>query len=785
MSKKVETILEFDKIKQQLLEFASSALGEEAIRALQPTPAIDKVKLAQQETEEGAKVIRLRGSAPISGIYDVSAHMKRLEIGGDLSGLELYQTGSNLRVSRLMKHFIDDLIEQGVELPLLDDLASKLVPMRDTEETIALTVDEAGEILDTASEALRNIRQTLRRTEGRVRERLEQYLRDKNASKMLSDTVITIRNDRYVLPVRHEYKGHYGGIVHDQSASGQTLFIEPQSVVDMNNERRTLQAKEKQEIERILAEVSAALAEFIAEIRQNTYVLGRFDFIFAKARFGKSMKGVTPRINQDGIVRLFRARHPLLDPATVVSNDILLGGDYQTMLITGPNTGGKTITLKTLGLLTLMAQAGLQVPAEEESEIAVFSQVFADIGDEQSIEQSLSTFSSHMTNIVSILDKMDADSLILFDELGAGTDPQEGAALAIAILDAVAAKNASVVATTHYPELKAYGYNRPFATNASVEFDVESLSPTYKLLIGVPGRSNAFAISRRLGLNETVIDAARGLVDTESADLNDMISSLEEKRKAAELEYEEAYQLSRDGDKLLKELQKEIIAYHNQKDKLMEKANEKAAEVIEKAETEAEVIIQELRQMQLQGAAGLKEHELIEMKSRLNQVKPKTIQKKVIHDVPKVVHKFAKGDQVRILSLGQKGVLLDRVNSKEWNAQIGIIKTKVKEADLEYLKPEQPKKLRHVTTVKSDNSVTKTELDLRGVRYEDALQQVDKYIDEALLAGYHQVSIIHGKGTGALRQGVTEFLKNHRMVKSIRFGAAAEGGNGVTIAELK
>lgn len=785
MSKKVETILEFDKIKQQLLEFASSALGEEAIRALKPTSDIEKVTLAQRETEEGAKVIRLRGAAPISGVYDVAGHMKRLEIGGDLSGLELYQTGSNLRVSRLMKQFIDGLVEQGVEIELLDELAGKLVPMRDTEDTITLTVDEAGEILDTASEALRNIRQTLRRTEGRVRERLEQYLRDKNASKMLSDTVITIRNDRYVLPVRHEYKGHYGGIVHDQSASGQTLFIEPQSVVDMNNERRTLQAKEKQEIERILAEVSAVLAEFITEIRQNTYVLARFDFIFAKARFGKSMKGITPRINQDGIVKLLNARHPLLDPETVVSNDILLGGDYRAMLITGPNTGGKTITLKTLGLLTLMAQAGLQVPAEEESELAVFSQVFADIGDEQSIEQSLSTFSSHMTNIVSILDKMDADSLILFDELGAGTDPQEGAALAIAILDAVAAKQASVVATTHYPELKAYGYNRDFATNASVEFDVETLSPTYRLLIGVPGRSNAFAISRRLGLSEAVIEDARSLVDTESADLNDMISSLEEKRKAAELEYEEAYQMSRDAEKLQKDLQKEIIAYHDQKDKLLEKANEKAAGVIEKAEVEAEAIIQELRQMQLQGAAGLKEHELIEMRSRLNQVKPKTIQKKVVHDVPKVAHTFAQGDQVRILSLGQKGVLLNRVNSKEWNVQIGIIKTKVKEADLEYMKPEQPKKLRHVTTVKSDNSVTKTELDLRGVRYEDALQQVDKYIDAALLAGYHQVSIIHGKGTGALRQGVTEFLKHHRMVKSIRFGAAAEGGNGVTIAELK
>ncbi|EAH2755364.1 endonuclease MutS2, partial [Listeria monocytogenes] len=553
MEKKVEAILEFDKIKKQLTEFASSSLGEQAILELAPATDFQVVQKTQLETEEGAKIIRLRGSAPITGLTDVFAHLKRLEIGGDLNGLEIYQIGSNLRVSRQMKNFMNDLLEIGVELPILGALSDELLLLKEVEEDIAISVDESGKVLDTASEALSTIRRTLRRTEDRVREKLESYLRDRNASKMLSDAVITIRNDRYVIPVKQEYKGHYGGIVHDQSASGQTLFIEPQSVVDLNNERKALQAKEKQEIERILAEISASLAAWINEIHHNTFILGRFDFIFAKARFGKAMKAVTPHLSDAGVVHLIAARHPLLDAAKVVANDIYLGEDFTTIVITGPNTGGKTITLKTLGLLTLMAQSGLQIPAQEDSTIAVFEHVFADIGDEQSIEQSLSTFSSHMTNIVSILEKVNQKSLILYDELGAGTDPQEGAALAIAILDASHEKGASVVATTHYPELKAYGYNRVHATNASVEFNVETLSPTYKLLIGIPGRSNAFDISRRLGLSENIITEARSLVDTESADLNDMISSLEEKRNLAETEYEEARELARGADNLLKD----------------------------------------------------------------------------------------------------------------------------------------------------------------------------------------------------------------------------------------
>lgn len=785
MEKKVEAILEFDKIKKQLTEFASSSLGEQAILDLSPDTDFQVVQKAQLETEEGAKIIRLRGSAPITGLTDVNAHLKRLEIGGNLNGLEIYQIGSNLRVSRQMKNFMADLLEVGVELPLLGALADELLVLKEVEDDIAISVDESGKVLDTASEALGSIRRTLRRTEDRVREKLESYLRNRNAAKMLSDAVITIRNDRYVIPVKQEYKSHYGGIVHDQSASGQTLFIEPQSVVDLNNERKSLQSKEAQEIERIFAEISTSLAVWNKEIHHNTFILGRFDFILAKVRFGKAMKAITPHLSDKGIVRLLGARHPLLEADKVVANDIYLGEDFTTIVITGPNTGGKTITLKTLGLLTLMAQSGLQIPAQEDSTIAIFEHVFADIGDEQSIEQSLSTFSSHMTNIVSILANVNQQSLILYDELGAGTDPQEGAALAISILDASHAKGASVVATTHYPELKAYGYNRVHATNASVEFNVETLSPTYKLLIGVPGRSNAFDISRRLGLSETIITEARSLVDTESADLNDMISSLEEKRNLAEAEYEEAHDLAQGADALLKDLQKEIASYYQQKDKLIEQASNKAALIVEKAEAEAEEIIHELRTMQLNGAAGIKEHELIDAKTRLGKVKPKTINKTIPQPPKQKPHVFQDGDNVRVLSLGQKGSLLNKINDTEWNVQIGIIKMKIKTSDLEFIQPEKPKKQRIITSVQSSDSPAKSELDLRGERYEDALQKVDKYLDEALMAGYPQVAIIHGKGTGALRTGVTEYLKNHRMVKSIRFGAAAEGGNGVTIVEFK
>jgi DNA mismatch repair protein MutS2 len=469
----------------------------------------------------------------------------------------------------------------------------------------------------------------------------------------------------------------------------------------------------------------------------------------------------------------------------VVSNDIMIGKEFTTIVITGPNTGGKTVTLKTVGLCTLMAQAGLQIPALDGSELAVFNAVYADIGDEQSIEQSLSTFSSHMTNIVEILKCVDFNSLVLFDELGAGTDPQEGAALAISILDEVHHRGARVIATTHYPELKAYGYNREGVMNASVEFNVETLSPTYKLLLGVPGRSNAFEISKRLGLNEKVIEAARSYVSSDTNKIDKMISSLEESKRKAESEHEEALVYMKQAEKLHQDMQQQMIEFYDHKDSLYEKAANKAEDIVEQAKVEAEKIIRDLRKMRIEKHADVKEHELIEAKKRLQEAAPKVEKRNKAQQRKERKHTLTPGDEVKVLTFDQKGILLEKNSSDEWQVQIGILKMKVKEKDLEYISTPKQVETKPMAIVRGRDSHVNLELDLRGERYEDALLRVEKYVDDALLAGYPRVSIIHGKGTGALRQGVQEYLRNHRSVKKIRFGDAGEGGTGVTVVEFK
>jgi DNA mismatch repair protein MutS2 len=602
---------------------------------------------------------------------------------------------------------------------------------------------------------------------------------------MLSDSIVTIRNDRFVIPVKQEYRSHYGGIIHDQSSSGQTLFIEPQVIVQLNNQLQDIRVKEQLEIERILSELSAKTAEFESELQVIVEILGNLDFIFAKARYGRKMKGSMPIMNNEGRIALYKARHPLIPIDEVVANDILLGKDYTTIVITGPNTGGKTVTLKTLGLCSLMAQAGLQVPAFDGSELAVFDAIYADIGDEQSIEQSLSTFSSHMVNIVDILEKVDFNTLVLFDELGAGTDPQEGAALAISILDEVHNRGARVIATTHYPELKAYGYNREGVLNASVEFDVETLSPTYKLLLGVPGRSNAFEISKRLGLSDTVIQSARSHVSEDTNQIDKMIASLESSKRQAEIEQEEARDYLRQAEKLHQDMQKQMIEFYENKDSMLEKAAEQAGEILEEAKSEAEKVIRDLRKMRIEKHADIKEHELIDAKRRLEAATPEITKSSKLINKKSKKHTFTPGDEVKVLTFGQKGSLLEKVSDNEWQVQIGILKMKVKEKDLEYISTPKPVETRPMAIVQGRDADVKLELDLRGERYEAALFRVEKYIDDALLSNYPRVSIIHGKGTGALRQGVQEYLRNHRSVKKIRFGEAGEGGSGVTVVEFK
>lgn len=785
MQERTLKVLEFTKVRDQLIEHAASSLGIDKLKRLVPSTDFEEVVKLQAETDEASTVLRIKGNIPLSGIHDIRAHIKRSVIGGVLSSHELIQVASTIRASRQMKRFIEDIAEERTEIPILLEQVDRIIPLVNLEESIRYAIDESGEVLDSASELLRTLRHQLRSNEARVREKLESMIRSSNAAKMLSDSIVTIRNDRFVIPVKQEYRGHYGGIIHDQSSSGQTLFIEPQVIVQLNNQLQDIRVKEQLEIERILSELSAKTAEFESELQVIVEILGNLDFIFAKARYGRKMKASMPLMNNEGRISLYKARHPLIPMDEVVANDILLGKDYTTIVITGPNTGGKTVTLKTLGLCSLMAQAGLQVPAFDGSELAVFDAIYADIGDEQSIEQSLSTFSSHMVNIVDILEKVDFNTLVLFDELGAGTDPQEGAALAISILDEVHHRGARVIATTHYPELKAYGYNREGVLNASVEFDVETLSPTYKLLLGVPGRSNAFEISKRLGLSDSVIQAARSHVSEDTNQIDKMIASLESSKRQAETEQEEARDYLRQAEKLHQDMQKQMIEFYENKDSMLEKAAEQAGEILEEAKSEAEKVIRDLRKMRIEKHADIKEHELIDAKRRLEAATPEITKSSKLINKKSKKHTFTPGDEVKVLTFGQKGTLLEKVSDNEWQVQIGILKMKVKEKDLEYISTPKPVETRPMAIVQGRDADVKLELDLRGERYEAALLRVEKYIDDALLSNYPRVSIIHGKGTGALRQGVQEYLRSHRSVKKIRFGEAGEGGSGVTIVEFK
>jgi DNA mismatch repair protein MutS2 len=588
-----------------------------------------------------------------------------------------------------------------------------------------------------------------------------------------------------VLPVKQEYRAAIGGIVHDQSASGQTLFMEPKAVVDLNNQLQEAVLKEKQEIERILRGLSEHIAREEMYLKENVEALAQVDFMFARAKLGREMKAAMPKMNNQGFIMMKQARHPLIPPEEVVPNDIELGKDYTSIVITGPNTGGKTVALKMVGLCTLMAQSGLQIPALDGCELAVFDHIFADIGDEQSIEQNLSTFSSHMTNIVSILKEVDDRSLVLFDEVGSGTDPQEGAALAMSILDQVVQRGARVIATTHYPELKAYGYNRQKVINASVEFNVDTLQPTYRLLIGVPGRSNAFEISKRLGLEDTVINRAKSYVGVDSASVENMIAALEKAQIDAENEYEEAHLTLKKSEKLRNEIDESWKELERKKDNIYKKAEEKAERALLKAREEAEEIVAEIRKMKTDSA--LKEHEWIEAKKMLEEAKPDLSSKQESKETSaaKERKELQPGDEIKLLTINQKGTVLERITDKEYLVQVGIMKVKVKRTELQLLGKKKDIVEKPLATVKGSNYHVRPELDLRGERYEDALDRLENYLDDVLLAGYAKVSIIHGKGTGALKKGVQEFVKSHPRIASFRLGTMGEGGSGVTILELR
>ncbi|MEK4301123.1 endonuclease MutS2 [Oceanobacillus sp. FSL W8-0428] len=781
MNERVLKTLEFHRLAEMVCDQAETSIGKDLASKIRPNSSLEEVEELQAQTDEAVQIFRLNKVIPLGGISDIRPSVKRSAIGSILAADEVLRIGDTLYGGRQAKSFLEQV--EDLEIPILQSAASNIIAIRDLEQHINSCIDDHGHIMDGASSVLRSIRSSIRTYESSVRSKLESYTRSN--SKMLSDAIITIRNDRYVLPVKQEYRGAIGGIVHDQSSSGQTLFMEPKAIVDMNNKLQDLFSKEKQEIDRILKELSGHIASYEQELLNNVYWLSQIDFISARGKLAQKMHAVRPKMNINGYIKMQQARHPYIPEDQVVANDIEMGEDFQAIVITGPNTGGKTVTLKMIGLCTLMAQSGLQVPALDGCEMPVFDEVFADIGDEQSIEQNLSTFSSHMTNIVEIMKHVTDQSLVLFDELGSGTDPQEGAALAMSILDEVLSKNASVIATTHYPELKAYGFNRKQVVNASVEFNIETLRPTYRLLIGVPGRSNAFEISKRLGLDETMINHAKQLIGVDSHQVENMIASLEQSHTEAERDYEKAHELLEESEKLHAELKKAMSRWEDRKQQIYERTEEKAEKALLKARQEAEEIVQMMRNMKNQ--SGMKEHEWIEARKMLDEAMPNLSKEKPAVSLEKKQEEseLKPGDEIKLLTVNQLGEVVSKVNDKEYMVQVGIMKVKVKRSDLELVKKKKKKQAEPVATVRGSNQHVKTELDLRGERYEDAIHKLEKYVDDVLLAGYAQASIIHGKGTGALRKGVQEFVKRHPHIKGSRSGEAGEGGSGVTIIRFE
>lgn len=791
MNSKIIKTLEFEKIRQQLAKFAATEIGKQQLLTLEPSTTFEDVQRKQDESDDGRKVLRLKGGIPVPRLANIGLPLKRLQIGGNLNGKEIAQIGRVLSTTKEVMSFFDWFREHEIAFFHLYEIVDGLVDLPDLRKRITSSVSDDGDILSDASVELRRIRQAIKSGEGAIRTKLDDLIRTK--ASYLSETLVTIRNDRFVLPVKQEYRNAFGGIMHDQSATGQTLFIEPQAVLELNNKLRTLRADEKREEERILYELSALLEPHIQELRYNHEILAILDMINAKARYSESINGTKPHLSKENHVAIWAARHPLIDQEDVVANDLLIGEEYQALIITGPNTGGKTIALKTLGLIQLMGQAGLQIPAAEDSQIGIFTEIFADIGDEQSIEQSLSTFSSHMTNIVSFLDKANDQSLLLFDELGSGTDPQEGASLAISILDYIGAKGSYVMATTHYPELKVYAYNRPGTINASMEFNSESLAPTYRLQIGIPGRSNAFDISRRLGIPSQIIDQATGFIQEDSQSLNEMIADLEQKRRKAEQESHRLEEQIQESDRLLEELKRETETLEFAKQKEIDKAKKEANSILSKTKEEAELLMQEIREMQMNVSknAQVKEHELIGLRKQFDDLRQEdTVPSNKVLRREKEKKKLKVGDEVITESYGQRGILVEKSGQDQWVVQLGIMKMKLPETDLRRIQPEPEKETRRtkrqIATVRSNTaSHVSTQLDLRGFRYEEALQELDSYLDASLLAGYPQVTIVHGKGTGAIRKGVTDALKRHPQVKSFDFAPQSSGGNGATIAVFK
>ncbi|UZX31925.1 endonuclease MutS2 [Lactobacillus helsingborgensis] len=784
MNDKILKTLEFAKITEQLEQLAITRPAKMKAINLVPSSDFAQVELALKQTLAGADILRIKGQLPLTDFTDVRPSTKRLRIKANLNAKELGNLLLVLALANEINEFFTNTDEEKLDLTVISPILAQLEVPQSLYATLNRSLDFDGEVLDAASSELSHLRHELKSNDAEIKDRMDGYIKG-SSSKYLSEQIVTIRDERYVIPVKQEYRNKFGGVVHDQSASGQTLFIEPSAVLNLNNRQQNLLAKERREINRILHHLSDLARVEVDNIDNIAAGLVKLDFIQAKARLAQSMRAIEPRLTRDQSLSFLQARHPLINPKTVVANDIRLGEDFDTILITGPNTGGKTITLKTVGILQLMAQSGLFIPAAEGSKAGIFKDICADIGDEQSIEQSLSTFSSHINGIVKIMKKVDAETLVLIDEIGAGTDPEEGASLAISILDFLRQRKAKIIVTTHYPELKLYGYNRERTTNASMEFDLKTLSPTYRLQIGIPGHSNAFAIARRLGMREDVVKKAQGLMSDQNVDINQMITELTKQTKAATDAHNHlATSLDR-AQKLELKLEQALDWYNQRVQKQLEFAQERANEVVAKSRKKADKIIAQLEQQK----GNVKQNEIIAAKGEFNQLERQNenLARNRVLQREKRRHHVNVGDQVKVLSYGQTGTITKKLAEHEYEVQMGIIKVKVSDRDIEKIGPQQKSqskpKVRAVSASRRSN--IRSELDLRGQRYDEAMTNLDRYIDSALLSGLDVVTIIHGIGTGAIRKGVWQYLKTSKHVKSYNYAPANEGGNGATIVHLQ
>ena len=771
--------LEFDKIRQRLSAFALSEDGKRLCLNLVPYTKIDDANQALAETDAAA-VLYIKYQIP--QFEDLRDIVNSCKSGSTLSIRELMDIGLVLRVARHLSEFL----EEKKEAEVFNDYRERLMPNKYFEEKIQSAFISEDEVADTASPALLDIRRKQMQAKNKIRSSLDGIIHSQAHQKQLQDSIVTIRNGRYVIPVKAEYRNEFGGLVHDVSSSGATLFIEPVQVVQANNELSVLAAKEQQEIERILSEFSVEAGSFAENIIENYKVSLFFDFTFAKARFAYDLKASRPKLNQDGIVKLRGARHPLIDKEKVVPIDVSLGSEYNALIITGPNTGGKTVTLKTVGLLCLMAKSGLFIPTKDGASFSFFDNVFADIGDEQSIEQSLSTFSSH----IGILEKADNKSLVLLDELGSGTDPAEGAALAVSIIEKLLKLGVRLVCTTHYAELKLYALHTPNVENASCEFDVATLRPTYRLIVGIPGKSNAFAIASKLGMTDEIIESAKENLKSETVNVEAVLADLEIKRKSIELDAERAAELKQDAERRLKNIENEISSRWADAEKDIKKQKEKAADLIERTRREAESMMRQIEDLRKAKDKEEFRKSLKQAQAKVDETIASLENEAEMNKKPEkrpLTRPLIKGDDVRIYSLGVEAVVLELPDSKGMvYVQAGALKTKVKQSDLELIKKKRTE-YESVATVKTNRATrrVKSELDIRGMTAFEAESLIEDYLSDCITSGLSTANIIHGKGTGALRAAVHLQLKNHPLVAEFRLGLYGEGENGVTIVTLK